>query len=247
MLDIEREVKAAELPVEALDGGSGKGISVLFRDYLPELRVALCLMMFQQLTGNAIVMNYAPVIFKEAGLNDLAANNAIVVLGIVKVCSTVIAILMLEELGRRKLLLIGSVGVTCSMIILASAYLTQPPAATLVIDTTLLFVCARTKTIDFLVKTSRVMCVYECMCVCMYVVCCVCVRVCVLCAVWCGWVEVSPKAAFLYIPLYNCLSGIIGQYLYYLPRGGDRGRRIDTPQRERRRCCVLDDFDCSLY
>jgi len=194
MLDIEREVKAAELPVEALDGGSGKGISVLFRDYLPELRVALCLMMFQQLTGNAIVMNYAPVIFKEAGLNDLAANNAIVVLGIVKVCSTVIAILMLEELGRRKLLLIGSVGVTCSMIILASAYLTQPPAATLVIDTTLLFVCARTKTIDFLVKTSRVMCVYECMCVCMYVVCCVCVRVCV-CCVCCVCVCVYLQAA----------------------------------------------------
>ena len=39
----------------------------------------------------------------------------------------------LEELGRRKLLLVGSVGVTCSMTLLASAYLTKPPVAEMVI------------------------------------------------------------------------------------------------------------------
>jgi SP family galactose:H+ symporter-like MFS transporter len=79
----------------------------------PGLRTALMigigLAIFQQLVGINTVIYYAPIIFQKAGF--VSANSAILatnVVGIVNVFSTIVATFLLDKLGRRTLLLIGT-------------------------------------------------------------------------------------------------------------------------------------------
>jgi sugar porter (SP) family MFS transporter len=81
--------------------------------FQPGLRTALMigvgLAIFQQLVGINTVIYYAPIIFQKAGF--ASANNAILatsVVGVVNVLSTVAATFMLDKLGRRLLLLVGT-------------------------------------------------------------------------------------------------------------------------------------------
>jgi SP family galactose:H+ symporter-like MFS transporter len=83
------------------------GIRELF---IPSLRVALIvgvgLAVFQQFVGINTVIYYAPTIFQQAGF--ASATNAILatsVVGIVNVLATIVAILLVDRLGRRMLLL----------------------------------------------------------------------------------------------------------------------------------------------
>lgn len=86
------------------------GVRELFQ---PGLRTALIvgvgLAIFQQAVGINTVIYYAPIIFQKAGF--VSANSAILatsVVGIVNVASTIIATFLLDKLGRRTLLLIGT-------------------------------------------------------------------------------------------------------------------------------------------
>jgi len=74
---------------------------------------------FQQFTGQANVLYYAPTIFQSIGFsNDTAALLASIGLGIVKVICTGITILFIDRAGRRKFLLAGSAVMASSLLIL---------------------------------------------------------------------------------------------------------------------------------
>lgn len=81
--------------------------------FQPGLRTALMigvgLAVFQQLVGINTVIYYAPIIFQKAGFASV--NSAILatsVVGVVNVLSTVAATFLLDKLGRRMLLLVGT-------------------------------------------------------------------------------------------------------------------------------------------
>ena len=72
------------------------------------LIVGIGLAVFQQITGINTVIYYAPSIFKTAGFtSNSAAILATVGIGVVNVLMTVVALLLLDSAGRRKLLLVG--------------------------------------------------------------------------------------------------------------------------------------------
>jgi sugar porter (SP) family MFS transporter len=81
--------------------------------FTPLLRAALIvgagLAVFQQFVGINTVIYYAPTIFEQAGV--ASASRAILatsVVGVVNVLATIVAILLVDRLGRRRLLLGGS-------------------------------------------------------------------------------------------------------------------------------------------
>ncbi len=89
---------------------AGASLAALFS--APKARVPLIvgigLAVFQQITGINTVIYYAPSIFKEAGFeSNSAAILATVGVGVVNVLMTVVALLLLDQAGRRKLLLVG--------------------------------------------------------------------------------------------------------------------------------------------
>lgn len=72
--------------------------------------VGVGLVFFQQFTGQPNVLYYAPTIFMEIGYHsDSAATLATVGLGLVKVLMTVVALIIVDKVGRRKLLFAGTI------------------------------------------------------------------------------------------------------------------------------------------
>ena len=89
----------------------------------PLLFVGVLLAVFQQITGINTVIYYAPSLLQGAGFGNSAALLANVVNGAVNVGMTIVAVWLLDKVGRRPLLLTGTAGMAVGMIITALAFL----------------------------------------------------------------------------------------------------------------------------
>ncbi len=102
-----------------------RGVGQLLR---PGLRMALLigvvLAVLQQVTGINVVLYYAPEIFKSAGLGATAAIAQTVIVGAVNLAFTIVAIAVVDRLGRKPLLLIASAGMGVSLVLLGGAFIT---------------------------------------------------------------------------------------------------------------------------
>jgi len=85
----------------------------------------LGLAIFQQFVGVNTVIYYAPTILSDTGLTKSSSITQTVFVGVTNVVFTAIAVLLLDRVGRRKLLLTGTVGLTLSLLTLA-VYFTSP-------------------------------------------------------------------------------------------------------------------------
>jgi SP family arabinose:H+ symporter-like MFS transporter len=80
------------------------------------LLIAAALAIFQQMTGASPLTFYLPIIFQQAGFKN--ASDAIfqtVLLNVWDVFCTILAMWLVERLGRRPLLLIGASGMAASL------------------------------------------------------------------------------------------------------------------------------------
>jgi sugar porter (SP) family MFS transporter len=106
---------------EELQSQQGAGL----RDLLaPNVRrgliVGVGLALLQQITGVNTVIYYAPIIFEIAGIgSDSSSILATVGLGCVNALFTLLAIFLVDRLGRRPLLLISIAGMVLGLLILA--------------------------------------------------------------------------------------------------------------------------------
>lgn len=101
------------------------GVAVLLS---PQLRMPLMIGMLlaalQQVTGINTVIYYAPTIFQFAGFNS--AQGAILAtagVGFVNMFATIIALWLIDRVGRRPLLLVGEAGMMASLIVLGAGFL----------------------------------------------------------------------------------------------------------------------------
>ncbi len=115
------EIRQTEQEEEE-QAGIGELISPWVR---PILVVGVGLAIFQQLVGINTVIYYAPTIIKSTGLENSASIIATIGIGIVNVLMTVVAILIIDRVGRKPLLLTGIAGMTVSLLILGWAFLTS--------------------------------------------------------------------------------------------------------------------------
>lgn len=75
------------------------------RESRPPLVIAIAMQVFQQFTGINAIMFYAPVLFQTMGFESNGALLSAVVTGGVNVLSTIVSIILVDKVGRRKLLL----------------------------------------------------------------------------------------------------------------------------------------------
>lgn len=81
------------------------------------------LVVFQQITGQPSVLYYAASILQSAGFSAASdAAKVAVVIGIFKLLMTGIAVLKVDDLGRRPLLIGGVGGIALSLFLLAAYY-----------------------------------------------------------------------------------------------------------------------------
>ena len=85
--------------------------------------VGVGLAVAQQITGINTVIYYAPTIFKFAGLPSASvAILASVGVGVVNVALTVVAMQLIDRVGRRPLLLVSLAGMALSLFVLGLAF-----------------------------------------------------------------------------------------------------------------------------
>ncbi len=87
------------------------------------LTLGVLLAIFQQITGINTVIYYAPTLLNDAGLGSSAALLANVVNGVVNVGMTIVAIWLLDRVGRRTLLISGTCGMAVGLTVIAVVFL----------------------------------------------------------------------------------------------------------------------------
>ena len=94
--------------------------------FLPAMRLVLTIgiviAILQQITGINSVFFYAPMIFEQSGIGKDASFMQAVLVGIVNLVATVVAIALIDKLGRRPLLITGLVIIASSMLLLAYSF-----------------------------------------------------------------------------------------------------------------------------
>jgi sugar porter (SP) family MFS transporter len=88
----------------------------------PVLILGLILAVFQQWCGINVIFNYAEEIFTSAGYSVGEMLFNIVITGTVNLIFTFLAMRMVDSWGRRKLMILGSVGLSVIYFILGSSY-----------------------------------------------------------------------------------------------------------------------------
>ena len=100
----------------------------------PALFVAMGLFILQQISGINVVIYFAPSIFAATGIDGTSTQIlATVGVGLVNMLTTVLAMWLVEKVGRRKLLYIGFAGAAAMLIIISMG--TQLQAANLSVVT----------------------------------------------------------------------------------------------------------------
>jgi sugar porter (SP) family MFS transporter len=100
-------------------------LSRLFnKTYRPVLFIGILVAVFQQVTGINSILYYAPVIFKETGMDSSSSLLQTIGIGVVNVISTFIAIGLVDKVGRKKFLLAGSLimGISLTAVALCFQY-----------------------------------------------------------------------------------------------------------------------------
>ena len=81
--------------------------------------LAFAIAAFNQLSGINAILYYAPDIFRSAGAGDNAAALESVIVGLVNLIVTMAALTVIDKIGRRRLMLVGSIGYLVSLGVLA--------------------------------------------------------------------------------------------------------------------------------
>jgi sugar porter (SP) family MFS transporter len=111
-IDEIREVDEAE------EGGTGLAALLRAKWVRPALLVATGLAVFQQLVGINTIIYYAPTTLTNVGFSATSAIYANLIIGVINVALTVLAIRLIDRVGRKPLLFAGIAGMAGSLLVL---------------------------------------------------------------------------------------------------------------------------------
>ena len=136
------EVAKKHLAEIKLDHQEAQGQERLFqRKYKRVLYLGFLIAFFNQLSGINFVLYYAPQILEQAGLGGSDSLFNSIAIGIVNLIFTLIGVRLIDRLGRRQLIIIGSVGYILSLIMVGVCF-QFTLSATLLLTFICLFVAA---------------------------------------------------------------------------------------------------------
>jgi len=102
--------------VASIDAAHGHGDESVFAwKYRFPIFLAVAIGMFNQLSGINAVLYYLNYIFQQAGFSKVSGNLQAVAIGATNLLFTMIAMSVIDRIGRKTLLLIGSVGLAISL------------------------------------------------------------------------------------------------------------------------------------
>ena len=88
----------------------------------PIVWAGIMLAVFQQLVGINVIFYYGETLWKLAGVSEEAALQRNIVSGVVSIAACIVTIMVIDKIGRKPLLLIGSAGMAVSLFAMAFAF-----------------------------------------------------------------------------------------------------------------------------
>ena len=118
--------KDIQLVREALEKDMNKEKAPLSDLFKPAMRfvliIGIVVAVLQQITGINSVFFYAPMIFEQAGGGTDAAFKQAIIVGITNLIFTIVAMSVIDSLGRKKLLAIGVSGIALFMFLIGYGF-----------------------------------------------------------------------------------------------------------------------------
>ncbi|MEX0275524.1 MAG: sugar porter family MFS transporter [Flavobacteriaceae bacterium] len=90
--------------------------------YVTIMTIAFGIAFFQQITGINAIFYYAPTIFEQAGGNTDSSLLQAIAVGLTNLAFTLVAIWLIDKLGRKPLLLIGTVSMSIALLMATFAF-----------------------------------------------------------------------------------------------------------------------------
>jgi len=118
----------AQLTIEEIQRGIAKKeakgtFSDLFSSRMKTIMIiALGIAFFQQITGINAIFYYAPTIFEQAGGSTDSSFLQAIVVGLTNLVFTLVAIRLIDKLGRKPLLIIGTTAMTIALTMATLAF-----------------------------------------------------------------------------------------------------------------------------
>ena len=111
--------------VESIDAEHVTSDALFTAKYRVPIFLAVTIGMFNQLTGINAILYYLNSIFAYAGFSKVSGDLQAVAVGATNLIFTVIAMSVIDKLGRKTLLLVGSVGTCVCLAGVATIFLTN--------------------------------------------------------------------------------------------------------------------------
>ena len=105
---------------------SSNGNQRLFsRIYFKPIFVAILVAMFNQFSGINAILYYAPRIFELSGLSNADSMFQSILIGVTNGIFTILGMVLIDRVGRKKLLITGSIGMSVCLGLIAKTFYTQ--------------------------------------------------------------------------------------------------------------------------
>ncbi|MDH3373077.1 MAG: sugar porter family MFS transporter [Gammaproteobacteria bacterium] len=117
------DLQAVHDSIEAEAEMGGVSLKALFHPSMKlVLTIGISVGILQQITGINSVFFYSPMIFEQSGIGTNAAFMQAVLVGLVNLGFTIVAMALIDKLGRRPLLGFGMTGIAICMLTLAYGF-----------------------------------------------------------------------------------------------------------------------------
>ncbi len=120
--DVDAELKEISLSLENHEKKKEKFFSRL---YIKPISIAFLVAMFNQFSGINAILYYAPRMFELSGVSAVDSMLQPVFIGITNAVFTMLGLVIIDKVGRKKLLIIGSIGMSIMLGLISRTFYLQ--------------------------------------------------------------------------------------------------------------------------
>ena len=115
----EADFQIQEIDASLAAAENAPKVPFFTKPHMKVIMLAVTIAVFNQMSGINAVLYYAPVVMMKAGASADSAFQMSVAVGVMMLVATMSALAVIDKIGRRKLMIIGSIGYVVSLVFLS--------------------------------------------------------------------------------------------------------------------------------
>jgi MFS transporter, SP family, arabinose:H+ symporter len=119
---VDEEIEEIKL---SMAQSSDEKQTLFSRIYIKPISIAFLVAMFNQFSGINAILYYAPRIFELSGLTNTDSLFQSILVGITNAIFTMVGLILIDKVGRKKLLITGSIGMSVCLGLVAKTFYSQ--------------------------------------------------------------------------------------------------------------------------